>query len=70
MVFPVKDGRRVRFWKDKRCNDETLCVSFLFCMPWRFQKRHGVEVWNFISISISIYIKFSLFSQKNLKNKK
>ena len=28
IVFSVGNGRRVRFWKDKWCGDEALCVSF------------------------------------------
>ena len=27
--FVVGNGRRVKFWKDKWCGDEPLCVSFL-----------------------------------------
>ena len=27
-MFSVGNGRRVRFWKDKWCGDEALCVSF------------------------------------------
>ena len=28
MVYYVGNGRRVRFWKDKWCRDDTLCTSF------------------------------------------
>ena len=28
IVFSMGDGRRVRFWKDKWCGNNTLCDSF------------------------------------------
>ncbi|KAL6347606.1 hypothetical protein AAG906_026134 [Vitis piasezkii] len=28
IVFSMEDGRRVRFWKDKECGNNTLCDSF------------------------------------------
>ena len=28
IVFEVGNERRVRFWKDKWCGNEALCVSF------------------------------------------
>ena len=28
IIFLVANGRRVRFWKDKWCGDDALCVSF------------------------------------------
>ena len=27
-VFSMGDGRRVRFWKDRWCGDDTLSLSF------------------------------------------
>ena len=29
ITFSMGDGRRVRFWKDKWCGNNTLCDSFL-----------------------------------------
>ena len=28
-MYSMDNGRRVRFWKDKWCGDDALCVSFL-----------------------------------------
>ena len=41
VAFLVGDGGRVRFWKDKRCGDESLCISF----PLLFVVASSKEAW-------------------------
>ena len=47
IVFSVGNGRRVRFWKDKWCGDEALCVSFSSLYGLAVSKVVWVaEVWD------------------------
>ena len=32
ITFLVRNGRRVRFWKDKWCGDELLCIYFPYLL--------------------------------------
>ncbi|RVW33020.1 hypothetical protein CK203_041517 [Vitis vinifera] len=41
IVFSVGNGRRVRFWKDSWCGDETLCYTF----PSLFALAVSKEEW-------------------------
>ena len=46
LVYSVKNGRRVRFWKDK-CGDDTLCTSFPSLFAISLAKEAWVEdVWS------------------------
>ena len=47
IVFSVGDGRRVRFWKDKWCGDDALCVSFpsLYALA-TLEEAWVVKVWD------------------------
>ena len=47
IVFSVGDGRRVRFWKDKWCGDDALCVSFpsLYALA-ALEEAWVVKVWD------------------------
>ena len=45
-VFSMGDGRRVRFWKDRWCGDDTLSISFLSLFLLAvFKEEWVVEVW-------------------------
>ncbi|RVX01530.1 hypothetical protein CK203_017500 [Vitis vinifera] len=47
MVYSVGNGRRVRFWKDKWCEDDLLCISFPFLFAISLAKEAWVEnVWS------------------------
>ena len=47
MVYYVGNGRRVRFWKDKRCGDDPLCISFPSLFVISLAKEAWVEdVWS------------------------
>ena len=39
--FIVGNGRRIKFWKDKWCGDELVCVSF----PLLFAPAISKEAW-------------------------
>ena len=40
------DGRRVRFWKDRWCGDDTLSISFLSLFLLAvFKEEWVVKVW-------------------------
>ena len=41
MVYSVGNGRRVRFWKDRWCGDNPLCISF----PSLFTISLAKEAW-------------------------
>ena len=48
IAFDVGNGRRVSFWKDKWCGDETLCVSFPFLFALTTSKEAWVvDVWDY-----------------------
>ena len=47
MVYSVGNGRRVRFWKDKWCGDDPLCISFPSLVAISLTKEAWVEdVWS------------------------
>ena len=47
IVFSVGNGRRVRFWKDSWCGDETLCYTFPSLFALAVSKEEWVvEVWD------------------------
>ena len=47
MVYFVGNGKRVRFWKDKWCGDDPLCISFPSLFVISLAKEAWVEdVWN------------------------
>ncbi|RVW92610.1 hypothetical protein CK203_039397 [Vitis vinifera] len=41
IVFSMEDGRRVRFWKDKECGNNTLCDSF----PSLYALEDSKDAW-------------------------
>ena len=41
MVYFVGNGRRVRFWKDRWCGDDPLCI----CFPSLFAISLAKEAW-------------------------
>ena len=43
MVYSVGNGRRVRFWKDKWCGDDLLCIYFPFLFAISLAKEAWVE---------------------------
>ena len=47
LVFSVGYGRRVRFWEDRWCSDDTLSLPFpsLFALA-AFKEEWVVEVWD------------------------
>ena len=59
LSFTVGNGRRIKFWKDKWCGDELLCVLFpsLFALAsckeawvadlWMYSNKKGVWIPNF-----------------------
>ena len=50
-LFVVGNGRRVKFWRDRWCGDEPLCVSFpsLFALA-RSKKAWVADLWVHSSI--------------------
>ena len=47
VAFFVGNGKRVRFWKDKWCGDELLCIFLTFLFAIVSSKEAWVEeVWN------------------------
>ena len=47
MVFSVGNGRRVRFWKDKWCGDDSLCIVFPSLFAITLSKEAWVkDVWS------------------------
>ena len=45
-VFSMGDGRRVRFWEDRWCGDDTLSCSFPSLLELTASKEEWVvEVW-------------------------
>ena len=45
-VFSIGDGRRVRFWEDRWCGDDTLSRSFPSLFELTASKEEWVaEVW-------------------------
>ena len=47
IVFSVGNGRRVRFWKDSWCGDETLCYTFPSLFALAVSKEEWVpKVWD------------------------
>ena len=45
-VFSIGDGRRVRFWEDRWCDDDTLSYSFPSLFELTASKEEWVaEVW-------------------------
>ena len=46
-MFSVGNGRRVRFWKDSWCGDETLCYTFPSLFALAVSKEEWVpKVWD------------------------
>ena len=39
--FIVKNGRKVKFWKDLWCEDQTLKMFSLICSDWRSTRMSG-----------------------------
>ncbi|RVW54190.1 Transcription initiation factor TFIID subunit 5 [Vitis vinifera] len=47
MIFSVRNGRRVQFWKDNWCGNFTLCNSFPFLYAFASYKEAWlVELWD------------------------
>ena len=47
MVYFVGNGRRVRFWKDRWCGDDPLCICFPSLFAISLAKEASVEdVWS------------------------
>ena len=44
-TFQVGNGQRVRFWRDKWCGDEPLCVSFLPYLPFLWLRKLGWQMF-------------------------
>ena len=47
LVFSMGEGRRVRFWEDRWCSDDTLSLPFpsLFALA-AFKEEWVVDVWD------------------------